>query len=173
MTVETIFCDRQFKEPILEILNDAIINTTALYDYKPRSLEMMSSWFDAKEKGKFPVIGIVEGKRLIGFGSYGTFRNWPAYQYSVEHSIYIRKEYRGQGFGHKILNEILKEAEKQNYHNVIGGIDSENEASKKLHLKAGFEFSGRIKHAGFKFGKWLDLDFYQYLLKTPRKPVDA
>jgi phosphinothricin acetyltransferase len=84
---------------ILAILNDAIVNSTALYDYTPRTMEMIATWFDAKTKGKFPVIGIEsDAGELMAFGSYGTFRGFPAYKYSVEHSVYV-----GRGFADAAL----------------------------------------------------------------------
>jgi L-amino acid N-acyltransferase len=169
--MKTIYCDRDYSEQILDIFNDAILNSTALYDYKQRELESMTNWFNVKEKNNFPVIGIVDDQnKLLGFGSYGTFRNWPAYKYSIEHSLYIHKNYRGQELGKIILSEIIKNASGQDYHCLIAGIDSTNEVSIKLHKSFGFEFCGRIKHAGFKFSKWLDLDFYQLLLTTPLEP---
>lgn len=128
----------------------------------------MKNWFDTKIKNDLPVIGVVDDQHnLMGFGSYGTFRDWPAYQYTIEHSLYIHQNYRGRGLGKLILAEIIKQATKQQYHCLIAGIDSTNEASIHLHKAFGFEFSGRIKHAGYKFSKWLDLDFYQLLLATP------
>lgn len=86
---------------ILAIFNEAIVNSTALYDYKPRAPETMGPWFATKRSNGFPVIGVedAEGK-LLGFASYGSFRAWPAYKYTVEHSIYIDKDHRGAGLGH-------------------------------------------------------------------------
>ena len=80
-------------DAILDILNEAIVNSTALYDYKPRPPESMVGWFNTKTAGHFPVVGAInDAGQLMGFTSYGTFRAWPAYKYSVEHSIYIHKE---------------------------------------------------------------------------------
>lgn len=71
-------------DAILDIFNEASVNSTALYDYKPRAPESMTGWFKAKEDGGFPVIGAVDSRgHLLGFASYGTFRAWPAYKYSV------------------------------------------------------------------------------------------
>ena len=85
--MKVIHCTRDHAQAILEIFNDAIINSTALYDYKPRTLQMMDGWFDVKIQKNFPVVGIVSDQNeLLGFGSYGTFRAWPAYHYTVEHS---------------------------------------------------------------------------------------
>jgi len=164
-------CEKQLPE-ILEIFNDAILNSTALYDYKARSMDSMQSWYAAKQAGNFPVIGVFDGNdALLGFASYGSFRNWPAYKYSVEHSVYIRSDRRGEGLGALLLKEIIKCAESQDYHVMIGGIDASNIASIKLHEMEGFVFCGTIKHAGYKFGKWLDLSFYQLILETPKYPI--
>ena len=74
----------QHAQPILDILNEAIANSTALYDYKPRTLDSMAGWFKAKEAGNFPVLGLVsDAGELLGFASYGSFRAWPAYKYTV------------------------------------------------------------------------------------------
>ena len=92
--------DRSYSRQILDIFNDAIVNSTALYDYKPRTMEMMDQWFAEKEKGNYPVTGAVNEKNtLLAFGSYGIFRNRPAYKYSVEHSLYVHKHHRGKGLG--------------------------------------------------------------------------
>jgi phosphinothricin acetyltransferase len=133
----------------------------------------MIGWFDVKLKSNFPVIGLVNDREeLLGFGTYGTFRAWPAYKYTVEHSLYIERDHRGNGYGKILLQEIIKEAQRQAYHNLIAGIDSSNVNSKKLHESAGFIFAGQIKHAGYKFNRWLDLDFYQLLLPTPAHPTE-
>lgn len=172
--MKVIHCTKDHAHSILEIFNDAIINSTALYDYKPRTLQMMDAWFDVKQKNNFPVIGITDDENtLLGFGSYGTFRAWPAYHYTVEHSLYIHKDHRQKGLGRILLNEIIQQAVKQDYHCLVAGIDSTNIISIKLHTEFGFEFSGRIKQAGYKFKRWLDLDFYQLLLTTPERPEET
>jgi Sortase and related acyltransferases len=167
-------CTHQQLPEILAIFNDAILNSTALYDYKPRTMANMDVWYETKQKGNFPVIGIFDDSdTLLGFGSYGTFRAWPAYKYTVEHSIYIRDDMRGKGLGKILLMEVIKAAETQDYHVLVGGIDASNEISIKLHESLGFVYSGTIKQAGFKFGRWLDLAFYQLTLKTPLHPIDG
>lgn len=172
--MKIIDCDARFSEEIRLIFNEAIIHSTALYDYSPRSTATMQNWFASKEAGGFPVIGIVDaGGELMGFGSYGTFRGWPAYKYTVEHSLYVATKFRGQGVGKRLLQEIIRRAEEDGYHLLIGGIDSENTVSKALHRRLGFSHAGTIREVGFKFGRWLDLDFYQLILKTPKDPQDG
>jgi phosphinothricin acetyltransferase len=172
--MRAIRCDSRHAGAILAILNEAIVNSTALYDYQPRTAAMMQAWFDAKAKGNFPVIGVEDDRGdLMGFASYGPFRAWPAYKYSVEHSVYVDARFRGQGLGRQLLQEAIAAATAQHYHMMIGGIDAANTASVALHLRLGFSHCATIRHAGFKFGRWLDLEFYQLLLPTPSRPVDG
>lgn len=159
---------------ILAILNDAILTSTALYDYEPRPPEAMTAWFAARAAGGFPVIGAVDDAgRLAGFASYGTFRAWPAYKYSVEHSVYIHRDQRRRGLGAELMRRLIARARAQDKHVLIGGIDVDNAASVALHQRLGFTHAGTIHHAGFKFGRWLDLAFYQLTLDTPTHPVDG
>ena len=91
---------------ILDIFNDAIVNSTALYDYKARTAENMVAWFDAKQKGGYPVIGLEDDNgELLGFASYGAFRAYPAYKYTMEHSVYVRNDQRGQGLGKRLCRQ--------------------------------------------------------------------
>ena len=167
-------CTEDQAPEILAIFNDAILNSTALYDYKARTMANMTTWFEAKRRGNYPVIGaFADDGRLAGFASYGSFRAWPAYKYSIEHSIYIRSDCRGQGLGKRLLSEVIAAAKAQEYHMMVGGIDSSNAVSIHLHLGAGFTHCASIKQAGFKFGRWLDLEFYQLILPTPLQPVDG
>lgn len=159
---------------ILDIFNDAIVHSTALYDYRPRAPESMVGWFEAKARGGFPVIGVEDdGGSLLGFASYGTFRAWPAYKYSIEHSVYVHKDRRGQGIGAALMRRLIAAAQHQERHVMVGGIDLANAASIALHERLGFTHAGTIRQAGFKFGRWLDLGFWQLLLETPAQPRDG
>lgn len=159
-------------DAILAIFNEAIVNSTALYDYQPRTPQSMVGWFEAKRKGLFPVVGIEdeEGK-LLAFGSYGTFRAWPAYKYTVEHSVYVHKEHRGQGLGRQVLQALIARARQQQLHVLVAAIDASNTGSIALHQGLGFQHVGTLPQVGFKFERWLDLAFYQLLLDTPHHPV--
>lgn len=161
-------------ESILDIFNDAILNSTALFDYKPRPSESMDGWFAAKRAGGFPVIGVedIEG-RLLAFGSYGAFRAWPAYKYTVEHSVYVHKDHRGKGLGRVIMRELIAAAKQNDVHVMIGGIEAANTGSIVLHEKLGFKHVGTLPEVGFKFGRWLDLAFYQLLLSSPANPTEG
>ncbi|MEY2855327.1 MAG: hypothetical protein RL030_2459 [Pseudomonadota bacterium] len=161
-------------EQVRDIFNEAILNTTALYDYRPRSPETVLKWFGAKAGRGDPVLGALDAQgSLLGFATYGPFRERPAYKYSVEHSVYVHRDHRRQGVAEALLRELIRRAEAQELHLMVGGIDAQNAASIALHEKLGFRHAGTISQAGFKFGRWLDLAFYQRLLATPQRPVDG
>jgi L-amino acid N-acyltransferase YncA len=164
----------QHGQAILDIFNEEILNSTSLYFYKLRTLDDIKDWFANKQAHGFPIIGAEdESHCLLGFASYGTFRDRPAYKYSIEHSIYVHKDHRGKGVGRALLQQLIVAAVEQQYHMMIGGIDAENTGSMAFHKKLGFVEAGVIKQAGYKFGRWLDLAFYQLILKTPHHPVDG
>ncbi|HKY35012.1 MAG TPA: GNAT family N-acetyltransferase [Polyangiaceae bacterium] len=165
---------REHGPAILSILNDAIVNSTALYDYVPREPDSMNGWFEQKALGGFPVWGAIDAQGpLLGFATYGSFRAWPAYKYSVEHSVYVERGARGRGVGQALMQQLIKTAQEQQYHVLIGGIDAVNAESIAFHVKLGFAHAGTIQQAGFKFGRWLDLAFYQLILPTPHEPRDG
>lgn len=164
----------QHARAILDILNEAILNSTALYDYQPRTLDSMTRWFELKAAHRFPVIGAVDSSgHFLGFASYGTFRDRPAYKYTMEHSVYVHAQQRGRGVGRLLMQELIERARQQEVHVLVGGIDLGNAASIALHRSLGFVHTGTLPQVGFKFGGWLDLAFYQLVLDTPRQPVDG
>lgn len=160
-------------EAILEIYNDAVVNTTAVYDYEPHTLEMRKQWFRIKEAQGYPVFVAEENGKVAGFSSIGPWRAWAAYKYSVENSIYVAADQRGKGIGKKLLEPLIEAAKQLDLHTIIAGIDATNEVSINLHRKYGFTEAGTVKQVGFKFGRWLDLTFMQLLLNTPEQPVDG
>jgi L-amino acid N-acyltransferase YncA len=149
---------------ILDIYNDVILTTTAVYSEKPHTLEMRATWFRERKDAGFPVIVAEQDGVIVGFGTYGHFRVWPCYRFTVEHSIYVHKDSRGQGISKILLTEIITMAKSAGMHALIAGIDSENEISLLLHQKFGFAQVARFKEVGFKFNRWLDLIFMELLL---------
>ncbi|MBE9429955.1 GNAT family N-acetyltransferase [Staphylococcus warneri] len=146
---------------ILDIYNDAIINTTAVYTYQPTNIEERQAWFNHKQQNGDPIFVFEKDDIVQGFATYGQFRDWPAYLYTIEHSIYVHPKYRHLGIASQLLIKLIEEAKDNNFRTLIAGIDASNTGSIKLHEKFGFSHSGTIKYAGYKFDQWLDLTFYQ------------
>ena len=171
--MEIVSCQyERHGKTILNIFNEAIATSTALYDYEPRTMATIQKWFENKERHHYPVIGIENSNGvLMGFATYGAFRSWAAYKYTVEHSVYVDVEFRGKGVGKTLLTELVRLAKQQDYHAIVGGIDAENAVSIRLHQSLGFIYCGTIKQVGFKFNRWLDLKFYQLILLTPNNPT--
>ena len=157
---------------ILEIYNDAILHTTAIYDYKPHSINDRIVWYDKKIAEGLPVLVFEENSVVTGFATFGAFRAWPAYKYTIEHSVYVHPNYQGKKIGSALLCELTKIANEKGYATMVAGIDASNAGSIIMHKKLGFTECGTISSAGYKFGRWLDLVFYQYSLKGPEKPTE-
>ncbi|MED1410982.1 MULTISPECIES: GNAT family N-acetyltransferase [Bacillus] len=157
---------------ILDIYNDAILYTTAVYAYKPVTLKNRIDWYEQKKAEGYPILVYELDNKVVGFATFGPFRAWPAYKYSVEHSIYVDKEYRKNGIGTSLMKELITNAQEREYMTLIAGIDAENEKSIDMHKKFGFVHSGIINKVGFKFDKWLDLAFYQLELNGPKNPTE-
>ena len=152
-------------DSVLEIFNDAILNTTALYEYEPRSKATIERWFSDKAENDFPVIGAInETDSLMGFASYGRFRPFPAFNTTIEHSIYIHQDFRGIGLGKLLLTRLIERAREQGYHSMMAAIDAENNPSIRLHKELGFQQKGLLPEVGFKFERWLTLALYQKIL---------
>ena len=149
---------------MLEIYNDIILNTTAVYEYEPHTLEMRRQWFLTKQEQRFPVFLAEEGGSLAGFSSIGPFRAWAAYKYSVENSVYVKSGLRGKGIGRLLLAPLIGAARNLKMHTIIAGIEATNEASIRLHESFGFKEVAHFKEVGWKFERWLDLKFLQLLI---------
>ena len=71
------------------------------------------------------------------------------------------------------MRELIEVASQNNVHALIGGIDADNTGSINLHKKFGFTHVGTLPEVGFKFGRWLDLAFYELILPLENSPVDG
>lgn len=160
-------------EEILAIYNDAIVNTTAVYSYHAQTLEDRKAWFEQKQADGYPVIVFEIEGHVAGFATFGPFRAWPAYKYSIEHSVYVNTDYRKQGIGRKLLQAIIDLAKAGEYKTLVAGIDAANDKSIWLHEKLGFTHSGTVRNAGYKFERWLNLAFYQLDLDGPETPQEG
>jgi L-amino acid N-acyltransferase YncA len=153
-------------EAIRAIYNDAVLNTTAVFDYAAREPQAQRDWLQMKAEQKLPVLVADDGGTVLGYASYGPFRPWPAYLYTVENAIYIAPQSRGRGIGTLLLRPLLQIAQERGLRTMIAGITADNAASLRLHEKLGYVQAGVIREAGWKFERWLDLVFLQRMLQA-------
>lgn len=153
---------------ILEIYNDAVLNTTATYDYEPRTLAHRKAWFDDHKKIGFPIyVALNETGRIVGWSALNRYHDRLGYRFTSENSIYIAEDHRGQGIGKKLLLPLIESAKKIGLHAIIAAIDASNEPSIRLHKRFGFETVGHFKRVGYKFDRWLDVVYMELLLPEP------
>ncbi|TRW25857.1 N-acetyltransferase [Flavobacterium zepuense] len=150
---------------ILDIMNFNILNSTAVYDYSTKTLPDMQQWFADKQAANLPVIVAEKDDVLVGYASYGTFRVKEGYKYTVEHSVYVEPSHTGKGIGNILLAELISLAKQQGLHCMVGCIDADNAGSIAFHKKFGFTDGGILRQSGYKFDRWLDLQFMQLILK--------
>jgi L-amino acid N-acyltransferase YncA len=146
---------------ILDIYNDIIKNTTAVYYYEPHTLEMRKKWFNERKQQGFPIFVAEEEGNILGLSSIGPFRIPTAYQFSVENTVHVAAHARGRGIGKLLMPPIIEAAKELKKHAIIAGIDATNEVSLRLHKRFGFVEVAHFKEVGYKFGRWLDLKFLE------------
>jgi L-amino acid N-acyltransferase YncA len=149
---------------ILAIYNEVVRNSTAIFSDQEFTPDRGETWFDAKTERGFPLIVARDASGIAGFGTFGEFRAWPGYRHSVEHSVHVRADCRGQGLGRALVAELLARATGMGKHVMIAGIDADNVVSIGLHRSLGFTVAGHFHEVAFKFGRWLDLVFMECIL---------
>jgi len=149
---------------LLAIYNDVLRTSTAIYRDEPATLEERRDWWHTRRRLRQPVLAATDDSGLIGFASYGDFRAWPGYRYTVEHTVHIRADRRGQGVGRQLMQPLMEQARAAGKHVMIAGVDAENGGSLRFHEALGFVRVAHFREVGYKFGRWLDLVFLQKML---------
>jgi phosphinothricin acetyltransferase len=149
---------------LLEIYNDIIIHTTAVWHEEPHTLAMRKEWFAIKKEQGFPVFTAKESGVVIGFSTIGPFRPWFGYRFTVENSVYVAGNSRGKGVAKLLMPPLIDAAKQLGLHAIVAGIEATNEASIALHEKFGFVEVAHFKEVGFKFNRWMDLKFLELII---------
>jgi L-amino acid N-acyltransferase len=148
---------------ILAIVNDVIAASTAIWRERPETPEERRAWLVERQSRRFPVLVAVDPTGVLGFSSYAGFRTAEGYRHSVEHSVHVRGDTRGQGVGTALMHDLFRRAPANDVHVMVGGIDGSNRESLRFHARLGFEEVAHFREVGRKFGRWLDLVFVQRL----------
>jgi phosphinothricin acetyltransferase len=135
-----------------------------VYTDDPVTLEDRRSWLAARRTQGYPVLVAVQSDAVVGFASYGDFRAWAGYRFTVEHSVHVQRDYRGRGVGRRLVESLFPIAAAQGKHVMIAGVDAANSDSIRFHECLGFVQVAHFREVGYKFGRWLDLVFLQRFL---------
>jgi L-amino acid N-acyltransferase len=149
---------------MLAIYNDVVATSTAIYRDDPMPAIDYQAWWRTRTGQGYPVLVAAAGAEVLGVASFGDFRAWPGYRFTVEHSVHVRADRRGRGIGVQLVQSLIRHAEQRGKHVMIAGVDADNAASLRFHARLGFERVAHFREVGFKFGRWLDLVFLQRTL---------
>ncbi|MDG6986063.1 MAG: N-acetyltransferase [Nitrososphaerota archaeon] len=152
-------------QSLLEIYNDAVENSTSTFDLEPQTTDQRSAWFK-EHTGEHPLVVVEDDGLVVGYATLSAFRDKPAYSKTAESSVYVRNSHRGKGIGRAAMDAIISKARELGFHTMVAGIVPPNEASVRLHMGLGFEHVADFREVGFKFGRWLDVRFYQLALES-------
>ena len=150
---------------ILAIYNDAVLNTTAIWNDTPVDAANRLAWFSQRQGAHYPVLVADAGPQgIVGYASFGDWRAFEGFRHTVEHSVYVRGDQRGSGIGKAMLAALIERARDLGKHVMVAGIEANNAASLRLHERLGFKQVALMEQVGTKFGQWLDLVFLQLML---------
>ncbi len=150
---------------ILAIYNEAVLNTTASYDYEPHTLEHRRAWFEDHEKNNYPIFVAVNNQdQVMGWSALNRFHDRAGYRFTAENSVYVAADQRGNGIGSMLMPPLIDSAKTRGLRAIMALIDANNEPSIRLHSRFGFERVGLLKQVGYKFDRWLDVIYMERLL---------
>jgi phosphinothricin acetyltransferase len=148
---------------ILDIYNDAILNSTATFDIEPQTLAEKLTWL---RETTFPhvVLAAEREGEVVGWACLRPFRQRAAYRFTAEDSVYVRADCAGQGIGSLLMKPLLQAATENGFRTVIAGSSGDSPASVRLHERFGFEIVGVEREVGYKFERWIDVTWMQKML---------
>ena len=155
---------------LCEIYNYYIENTVITFEEVPLTVEQLGKRVAAYTQDHPWLVGEENGA-LVGYAYAGKWHERSAYRHSVEVSVYLRHTERGRGHGTTLYRELLNRVSHRQCHVIIGGIALPNEASVRLHEKFGFTKAAHYREVGWKFGKWIDVGYWQKILPDMNQTV--
>ena len=150
-------------DAIMAIFNHAIETSTANFHKESKDHDYMWHWL-AQRMPHHPVLVAESGGEVVGWASLGVYDPRSAFSSTAEFSVYVHEAHRSEGIGLKLAHAAIEAGREANLHTIIARVTANNEASIRLHEKAGFEKSGHLKQVGQKFDEWLDVCVMQVIL---------
>ncbi len=149
-------------DEVTAIYNEVVTNSTAIYNDRPATTAERITWWKSRQAQGYPVLVAIVENAVAGFASFGDFRSWPGYRFTVEGTIHVHASSRDHGIGTELLKSLIAHASKLGKHIMVAGVDAENAASLRFLERFGFERVAHLREVGYKFDRFLDLVFLQY-----------
>jgi L-amino acid N-acyltransferase YncA len=135
-----------------------VLHGTGTFEEEPPSVEDMAARFHKVVDHGYVWLVATDATGVLGYGYYAPFRERSAYRFTVEDSIYVREDVRGQGVGKALVTRLINLAIAQGMRQMIAVIgDADNVSSVGVHATLGFHHVGTMKAVGIKFGRWIDV----------------
>ncbi len=145
---------------ITEIYNYYIKSSPSTFEETVLSEGEMAKRIEHISTNYVWLVGVV-GNEVVGYAYASQWKSRSAYRLTVETSIYLKQGANGKGYGRTLYGELLYQVQQLGYKCLIGGISLPNESSIKLHESLGFVKIGQFVKVGIKFGKWIDVGYWE------------
>lgn len=146
---------------IAAIWNAVIRDTTITFTVDEKTAENIAALIADRAQAGNGFLVAAEAGEVLGFATYGTFRQGPGYDHAREHTVILDEAARGRGVGRELMTALEDHARTRAVHVLIGGVSGENGTGIAFHKALGYRETGRMPEVGHKFGRWLDLVFLQ------------
>ena len=153
---------------VVRIYNHYVTTTHITFDTKAFGPDQRRPWFEGfSESGPYRLLIVEAAHRLVGYASSQRFRKKPAYDRSVETTVYLDPAFVGRGMGQQLYGSLLDALHaEESVHRAYGGVALPNPASIALHERLGFSAVGTFREVGFKFGKYWDVSWFEKNLSS-------
>jgi len=162
--VEILLATKSDLDGVLEIFNHEIVSDIMAWDIEPIEGPDREQWFEVRSQPEYPLLVAEANSEIVGWASLSRWAHHGAYERTAETSVYVRRTEQGKGIGLSLLFQLIKEGQNIGHHVLIARSDTSNEASRRLHLRAGFTSVGVMHQVGFKSGRFLDAELFELLL---------
>jgi L-amino acid N-acyltransferase YncA len=154
--------------PISRIYNHYVANTIVTFEEEPVSGEQMTGRIEEVRSASLPWLVAEVDRALAGYAYASRWKGRCAYRFSVEVTVYLDPAHTGRGIGSRLFEQLLAELRQRGFRTALGGIALPNDASIALHERFGFSKAAHFEQVGFKFGRWIDVGYWQLLLQPDR-----
>jgi L-amino acid N-acyltransferase YncA len=148
---------------IAAIYNHYVATDIATFEEEPIDTEIMAGRMADVTGKSLPWLVAEDGDIILGYSYASPWKPRSAYRFSVESTVYVDMAAKWRGIGAELYSALIAELRAHNIHAVMGGVSLPNEASERLHEKLGFKKVAHFEQVGFKFGKWIDVGYWQLL----------